>query len=127
MSGRNFYNAMSPGSSISQGFGKGRSSYLTIEEEDLGAEWMKTQNELPEDGSFLNKLNSKGLLTYTDFHFLFLLMSTPRRYVDMVFHAFDVSADGNVEAKVSNSAYAIAHICYINITNQLEDLGGNNN
>ena len=26
-------------------------------------------------------------------------MSTPRRYVDMVFHAFDVSADGNVESK----------------------------
>ena len=67
---------------------------------------MINQNELPADGSsLLNKLNSKGLLTYTDFHFLFLLMSTPRRYVDMVFHAFDVSADGNVEAKVSTRCY----------------------
>ena len=29
-------------------------------------------------------------------------MSTPRRYVDMIFHAFDVSADGNIEAKVGH-------------------------
>jgi len=99
MSVRNFYNAMTPGSSISQGFGKGRSSYLSIGQDDLGAEWMISQNELPGKETLLNKLNSKGLLTFIDFHFLFLLMSTPRRYIDMVFHAFDVSADGNVEAK----------------------------
>ena len=42
----------------------------------------------------------QGLLSYTDFHFLLLLMSTPTRYLDIIFHGFDISADGNVEAKV---------------------------
>eukprot|EP00092_Neocalanus_flemingeri_P087776 GFUD01110835.1.p1 GENE.GFUD01110835.1~~GFUD01110835.1.p1 ORF type:complete len:434 (+),score=104.54 GFUD01110835.1:31-1332(+) len=111
MSVRNFYNAMTPGSSLSQGFGKRRSSYMTIEEEDLGAEWLISQNELPREGSLLNRLNKKGLLTYTDYHFLFLLMSTPRRYSDMVFHAFDVSADGNIEAK--EFAYILAKIANV--------------
>merc|ERR1719330_63597 len=100
MSGRNFYNAMTPGSSIGHAFGKGKGSYLSISEEDINAEWMASQNQIPgrADG-LLNEINKLGLLTYTDFNFLFLLMSTPRRYVDMIFHAFDVSADGNVEAK----------------------------
>ena len=91
---------MTPGSLLTQGFGKGRSSYMMIDCEDLGSDWMVRQNKLPKEGSLLNRINNKGLLTFTDFHFLFLLMSTPRRYVDMLFHAFDVSADGNVEAKV---------------------------
>jgi len=71
-----------------------------ITEDDLDAEWMTSQNQIPgpKDG-LLNEINKNGLMTYTDFHFLFLLMSTPRRYVDMIFHAFDVSADGNIEAK----------------------------
>merc|ERR1712183_969179 len=100
MSGRNFYNAMTPGSSIGHAFGKGKGSYMTITEDDLDAEWMTSQNQIPggKDG-LLNEINKNGLMTYTDFHFLFLLMSTPRRYVDMIFHAFDVSADGNIEAK----------------------------
>jgi len=100
MSGRNFYNAMTPGSSIGHAFGKGKGSYMIITEEDLEAEWMTSQNQIPgpKDG-LLNQINRNGLMTYTDFHFLFLLMSTPRRYVDMIFHAFDVSADGNIEAK----------------------------
>ena len=38
-------------------------------------------------------------------------MSTPRRYVDMVFHAFDVSADGNVEAK--EFVYILAKIANV--------------
>jgi len=100
MSGRNFYNAMTPGSSIGHAFGKGKGSYMIINEDDLDAEWMTSQNQIPgpKDG-LLNEINKNGLMTYTDFHFLFLLMSTPRRYVDMIFHAFDVSADGNIEAK----------------------------
>merc|ERR1712088_1289576 len=100
MSGRNFYNAMTPGSSIGHAFGRGKGSYMIITEEDLDAEWMTSQNQIPgpKDG-LLNEINRNGLMTYTDFHFLFLLMSTPRRYVDMIFHAFDVSADGNIEAK----------------------------
>ena len=101
MSGRNFYNAMTPGSSIGQAFGKGKGSYMTIGEDDINSEWMTSQNEIPGcKTGLLNEINNHGLITYTDFHFLFLLMSTPRRYVDMIFHAFDVSADGNIEAKV---------------------------
>lgn len=46
--------------------------------------------------------NMQGLLSYTDFHFLLLLMSTPTRYLDIIFRGFDISADGNVEAKVTN-------------------------
>ena len=107
MSVRNFYNAMTPGSSISLNFGKGRSSYFALHKEDVGAEWVMNQNQLPREGSLLNKLNQKGLLTFLDFHFLFLIMSTPRRYVDMVFHAFDVSADGYVELKVCIIVYGI--------------------
>ena len=41
------------------------------------------------------------MLSYTDFHFLLLLMSTPTRYLDIIFHGFDISADGSVEAKVN--------------------------
>ena len=108
MSGRNFYNAMTPGSSIGHAFGKGKGSYMIITEDDLDAEWMTSQNQIPgpKDG-LLNEINKNGLMTYTDFHFLFLLMSTPRRYVDMIFHAFDVSADGNIEAKVCHSTFSI--------------------
>ena len=40
------------------------------------------------------------MLTYIDFAFLLNILSTPRRYMDIAFHAFDVSADGNCEAKV---------------------------
>merc|ERR1712001_249936 len=100
MSGRNFYNAMTPGSSIGHAFGRGKGSYMQIAEDDLNADWMSSQNMIPgSPKGHLNEINKRGLLTYTDFHFLFLLMSTPRRYVDMIFHAFDVSADGNIEAK----------------------------
>ena len=41
-----------------------------------------------------------GMLTYQDFSFLLNLLATPRRYLDIGFHCFDVSADGNIEAKV---------------------------
>ena len=52
--------------------------------------------------NFLNAINEHGLLTFSDYHFLLLLMSTPTRYLDMIFHGFDISADGSVEAKVSD-------------------------
>ena len=51
--------------------------------------------------NFLNAINEHGLLTFSDYHFLLLLMSTPTRYLDMIFHGFDISADGSVEAKVT--------------------------
>jgi len=99
MSVKNFFNATTPGSFIRDGYANGGSNYILIEEEDIGADWMVEQNELTEKTGFLNELNSKGLLTLLDFHFLFLLVATPPRYVETIFHAFDISADGNVEAK----------------------------
>ena len=66
MSGRNFYNAMTPGSSIGHAFGKGKGSYMIINEDDLDAEWMTSQNQIPgpKDG-LLNEINKNGLMTYT--------------------------------------------------------------
>ena len=58
------------------------------------------------------------MLTYQDFCFLLNLLSTPRRYMDIAFHCFDVSADGNVEAKVVISKSNWKHIrnyIYINV------------
>ena len=43
---------------------------------------------------------SPGLLSYPDFCFLLTLLSTPPRYIDTAFNLFDVTGDGNIEAKV---------------------------
>jgi len=99
MSARNFYNAMTPGTSVMQEFGLDKSSYKQVEESELNSAFMVRSNTLPIEGGLLNSINSNGLLTYTDYHFLLLLISTPKRYLDIIFHGFDVSADGNVEAK----------------------------
>ena len=55
--------------------------------------------------TFMFTFTFQGLLSYTDFHFLLLLMSTPTRYLDIIFRGFDISADGNVEAKVVFNAH----------------------
>ena len=47
------------------------------------------------------QIQRHGLITYVDFAFLLNILSTPKRYLDIAFHAFDVSADGSCEAKVS--------------------------
>jgi len=99
MSARNFYNAMTPGSSVAQEFGLDKASYKQVEESELNSEYLRRSNQLPLEGGLMNKINDHGLLTFTDYHFLLLLISTPKRYLDIIFHGFDVSADGNVEAK----------------------------
>ena len=80
----------------------GKSSYKQIALNELNSKSLREANKMPlaREGSLLNAINEHGLLTYTDFHFLLLLMSTPTRYLDIIFHGFDVSADGSVEAKV---------------------------
>ena len=104
MSTRNFYNAMTPGSSLSDDMMIGKSAYTQIETSEVNSKFVKNSNKLPlREDTLLNKINAEGLLTYTDYHFLLLLMSTPTRYLDMIFHGFDISADGSVEAKVSDS------------------------
>ena len=80
----------------------GKSSYKQIALNELNSKSLREANKMPlaREGSLLNAINEHGLLTYTDFHFLLLLMSTPTRYLDIIFHGFDISADGFVEAKV---------------------------
>ncbi len=51
--------------------------------------------------NILLQIQKEGLLSYTDFCFLMNILATPRRYLDVAFLAFDISGDGNVEAKVS--------------------------
>ena len=102
MSTRNFYNAMTPGSSLSEDMMVGKSAYKQIETSEVNSKFVKNANKLPlREETLLNMINAEGLLTYTDYHFLLLLMSTPTRYLDIIFHGFDVSADGSVEAKVA--------------------------
>ena len=55
------------------------------------------------DGIFTTylQIQKEGLLTFMDFCFLLNIMTTPRRFMDMAFHAFDVGADGAVGIEVS--------------------------
>jgi len=101
MSTRNFYNAMTPGSHLGEEVMFGKSAYKQIAPTELNSKYVREANKMPvaREGSLLNAINDHGLLSYTDFHFLLLLMSTPTRYLDIIFHGFDISADGSVEAK----------------------------
>merc|ERR1712141_806480 len=100
MSTRNFYNAMTPGSHLGEEVGLGKNAYKQIDQSELFSNFVRQKGKLPVHGSnFLNAINEHGLLSFSDFHFLLLLMSTPTRYLDIIFHGFDISADGSVEAK----------------------------
>ena len=93
---------MTLGSSLSDEMMFGKSAYKQISRWELNSNYVVDMNKLPVKGSnLLNAINDHGLLSYTDFHFLLLLMSTPTRYLDIIFHGFDISADGSVEAKVA--------------------------
>merc|ERR1712061_627537 len=86
--------------SLSEEMMFGKSAYKQITTSELNSNFIVSMNKLPVNGSnLLNAINEHGLLSYTDFHFLLLLMSTPTRYLDIIFHGFDISADGSVEAK----------------------------
>ena len=107
MSTRNFYNAMTPGSSLSEEMMFGKSAYKQITTSELNSNFIVSMNKLPVNGSnLLNAINEHGLLSYTDFHFLLLLMSTPTRYLDIIFHGFDINTNGFVEAKVTVASLA---------------------
>jgi len=101
MSVKDFYNAVTPGSSLTHGVGRG--VYTILEKDDLCSAKTFENEKVPTEAkgrpSLLNEIQKQGMLTYQDFCFLLNLLSTPRRYMDIGFHCFDVSADGNVEAK----------------------------
>merc|ERR1719370_1970318 len=115
---------MTPGSNLGEDVMFGRSAHRQIEPDELKSNYIKDTNKLPMKGkSILNSINDHGLLTYTDYHFLLLLMSTPTRYLDIIFHGFDVSADGSVEAK--EFVHVLARIAHIKTAP--EDLMKNEN
>lgn len=101
MSVKDYYSAVTPGSSLSHGTGRG--VYTILEDEEVTSSTTYENEKLPTEDkpgpSLLNEIQKQGMLTYQDFCFLLNLLSTPRRYMDIAFHCFDVSADGNVEAK----------------------------
>jgi Ca2+-binding EF-hand superfamily protein len=53
----------------------------------------------PLQNSVLNQIGDNGLLTYDDFCFLLTVLSTPTRYVETAFKIFDITGDGQLEAK----------------------------
>lgn len=88
--------------------------YTEIKNEDILSVETYENEKLPteRDGDIgvLNKIQKEGLLTYEDYCFLVNILATPRRYLGIVFHCFDISADNNVEAK------EFAHVM-ANVTN----------
>jgi len=99
MSVKDFYNAIIPGSSITHGTGlKSEKDYIIIKDEDLLSDKLYQAEEIPVPNSILNRIQRQGLLTYTDFCFLMNILATPMRYLDIAFLAFDIVADGHINA-----------------------------
>lgn len=99
MSVKDFYNALIPGSSITHGTGlKSEKDYVIITDEDLASDKLYQSEEIPVPNSILNRIQKQGLLTYTDFCFLMNILAIPMRYLDIAFLAFDITADGHVNA-----------------------------
>jgi Ca2+-binding EF-hand superfamily protein len=100
MSVSDFYNAVTPGSTLTHGSGRG--VYTVLQEDEVTSNTLYENEKIScitDQNSVLNKIQKGGLLTYIDFIFLTHILATPRRYMDIAFHAFDVSADGDIEAK----------------------------
>ena len=97
MSPMDFYAAITPDCST-HGVGAGVHVNLTDVEVKEGKYY---SDKSPLGKSILNEVGSQGLLSYSDFCFLLTLLSTPPRYIDTAFHLFDVTGDGNIEAKVN--------------------------
>ena len=80
MSIKDFYNAVTPGSTITHGTGlKSESDYSIVTVDDLQSDKVYQKEEIPVPNSILNRIQKHGLLSYTDFCFLMNILSTPRR------------------------------------------------
>merc|ERR1719348_1437149 len=91
-----FYASITPDCTLLHGVGSGIS--VEISEAELNSGSLYTQKSPVKDG-LLNKLGENGLLSYNDFCFLLTLLSTPVRLIDTAFNMFDVTGDGEIEAK----------------------------
>jgi len=96
MSPMEFYSSITPDCTLLHGVGSGAHVEITREEIESGKAIVLKS---PTETSILNKIGEHGLLSYQDYNFLIAIISTPRRYIDTVFNLFDVTGDGNVEAK----------------------------
>lgn len=87
----------SPGHSEAGDGAAGAGNYITVTADELGANL--DMKKSPLENSVLNKIGDNGLITYEDFCFLLTVLSTPTRYVETAFKIFDITGDGNLEAK----------------------------
>merc|ERR1712106_1136673 len=96
MTPMDFYSAITPDCHLAHGVGAGAHVDVTSEEVAKNDFYM---DKSPIKGGILNDIGSLGLLSYSDFCFLLTMLSTPQRYIDTAFNLFDVTGDGNIEAK----------------------------
>merc|ERR1711892_155447 len=96
MSPMDFYSAITPDCTLAHGVGAG--AHVDVTEEEVGNNQFYMEKS-PIKGSILNDIGALGLLSYSDFCFLLTMLSTPQRYIDTAFNLFDVTGDGNIEAK----------------------------
>jgi Ca2+-binding EF-hand superfamily protein len=91
-----FYSAVTPDCKLVHGVGPG--VYVEVNQQEIDAGKVVMESS-PVSGSVLNEIGKLGLLSYQDFCFLLALISTPKRYIETTFNMFDVTGDGNIEAK----------------------------
>jgi Ca2+-binding EF-hand superfamily protein len=96
MSPMEFYSSVTPDCKLIHGVGSGAHVKVTKEEIDTG-KVIYDKSSINE--SVLNAIGDSGLLSYQDYSVLLAILSTPRRYIDTIFNLFDVTGDGEVEAK----------------------------
>jgi len=96
MTPMDFYSAITPDCQLAHGVGAGAHVDVTTEQLATHDFYMEKS---PKKGGILNEIGAHGLLSYTDFCFLLTMLSTPQRYIDTAFNLFDVTGDGNIEAK----------------------------
>jgi len=96
MTPMDFYSAITPDCQLAHGVGAG--VHVDVTAEQLAAHEFEMMKSPKKDG-ILNEIGSHGLLSYSDFCFLLTMLSTPQRYIETAFNLFDVTGDGNIEAK----------------------------
>jgi len=91
-----FYCAITPDCGLQHGVGA--EAHVDVTETEVATgKYYQTCSPLKK--SVLNAIGAEGLLSYSDFCFLLTLLSSPVRYIDTAFNLFDVTGDGNIEAK----------------------------
>merc|ERR1712215_635950 len=96
MSPMDFYSAITPDCRLAHGVGAG--AHVDVTEVEVAKNDFYLEKS-PIKGSILNEIGAHGLLSYSDFCFLLTMLSTPQRYIDTAFNLFDVTGDGDIEAK----------------------------